>query len=345
MTDERPRRRPRSKLAHLAPRVALSCAVLLGGLAVAELWARHNLYDDWYVRSSSPDLRFELKSAEQRSRFDDGGRIARQRTEGVVRIVVLGDSVAWGSHLSPHDTIPRRLEQALRTDPLRPGEDYEVLNAAVPGYDIHQALATYRERVLPYDPDIVLYLFAVNDFVVSDFLEAGDRILMVLPSSEREAIGEPGRLVSRAVTASALAAWAYTAYLGLVYDDPRADLIRVDYEWGGRSLAEMASLARDEGDRFVTFLLGPFGVTLPSDAECAERGLAVDLCWMTLALVHARQHCRQQQLECVDINDLLRVQKDRDFRITPGDTMHPDPAGAALWAEAIADHLRSNPGR
>ena len=339
------RTRVRARLVRLIPRIALFCVVLLAGLVALEVWARRNLYDEWYVRSASPDLRFELKTVEQRSRFDDGGRIKLQKTTGMVRIAIIGDSVAWGSHLSPHQTIPRKLEESLRARPIRAGEDYEVLNAAVPGYDIHQALAMYRERVLPYDPDIVLYLFAVNDFVVSDFLETNGQILMVLPSSGRETVGEPGVLVSRVVTASALAAWIYTSRLARQYDDPWADLLRVDYEWGGESLASMAGLAELEGDRFDTFLLGPFGVELPSDEVCAEHGLALDLCWMTLALVHIRQHCRQQQLDCVDINDLLRTQKDRDFRITPSDTMHPDADGAAIWAEAIADHLRSTGGR
>ena len=319
--------------------------VLVAGLAVLEVWARRNLYDEWYVRSASPDLRFELKTEEQRSRFDDGGRIQLSRSPGTLRIAVLGDSVAWGSHLGAHQTIPRRLEESLLARPIRPGEDYEVLNAAVPGYDIHQALAMYRERVLPYDPDIVLYLFAVNDFVVSDFLETNGQILMVLPSSEADTIGEPGPLISRLVTGSALAAWLYTSHLARSHDDPWADLLRVDYEWGGRSLASMVDLAANEGDQFIPFLLGPLGVELPSDATCAEHGLALDLCWMTLALVHMRQHCRQQQLDCVDINDLLRTHMDRDFRITPGDTMHPDADGAAIWAEAIADHLRSTGGR
>jgi len=91
----------------------------------------------------------------------------------------------------------------------------------------------------------------------------------------------------------------------------------------------------------VPVLLGPFGIELPAQEVCQEQGLAVELCWMFLALHHMRHHCRQQQLSCLDINDLLDRQEDRDFRITPGDAMHPNADGAALWAEAIADHLRT----
>jgi lysophospholipase L1-like esterase len=324
----------------LLPRVTLSAVVLLACLAILEWWARHNLYDEWYVRSSSPELRFELKTADSRARFDDGGRIQLPKPAGTIRIAVLGDSVAWGSHLGPDQTIPRQLEGSLQANPVRPGERYEVLNAAVPGYDIHQSLAMYRERVLAYDPDVVLYLFAVNDFVVSDFLEANGRILMVLPSSTDDTIGAPGPLISRLVSTSSLAAWMYTTHLARKHKDPKGELIRVDYEWGGRSLAAMAELARSEGDTFVPFLLGPFGTQLPPDAACHQQGMAVDLCWMTLALSNMRQHCAQQGLDCVDINDMLRSREDRDFRITPGDLMHPNAEGAHIWAEAIAEHLR-----
>lgn len=328
----------------LLPRIALSAVVLLVGLSILEWWARHNLYDDWYVRSSSPELRFELKTEDSRARFDDGGRITVDKPAGTVRIAILGDSVAWGSHLGPEFTIPRRLEESLQANPVRPGERYEVLNAAVPGYDIHQSLAMYRERVLEYDPDVVLYLFAVNDFVVSDFLEANGRILMVLPSSTSDTVGAPGPLVSRVVSASSLAAWMYTSQLARKYKDPKGEFIRVDYEWGGRSLAAMAELARSEGDRFLPFLLGPFGTELPTESVCHDQGMAVELCWMTLALSNMRQHCRRQGLDCVDINDMLRVREDRDFRITPGDLMHPNAEGAHLWAEAIAEHLRGAQG-
>jgi len=323
----------------------MSGVILLAGLAIAEGWARHNLYDEWYVRSPSPNLRFELKSEDQRARFDDSGRIQLHKPPGSLRIAVLGDSVAWGSHLSPGQTIPRKLEESLRATPIRPGETYEVINAAVPGYDIHQALATYRERVLPYDPDVVLYLFAVNDYVVSDFIEANGQILMVLPSSDGDTIGHPGAIVGRLVTSSAIAAWVYTAVLARKYKNPRDELIRIDYEWGARSLAAMADLAQAEGDWFIPFLLGPLGAELPSDEQCLERGLAIELCWMTLALAHAREHCGELQLNCVDINDMLRAQPGRDFRITSGDLMHPNEEGAEIWAEAIAEHLRQGSGR
>lgn len=344
MSSERTRGRTRTRLAHLLPRMALFLVVLLAGLLVLEVWARNNLYDEWYVRSSSPRLRFELKSEDQRSRFDDGGRIRLEKPANTRRIAVLGDSVAWGSHLDARHTIPRKLEESLEASPLRPGEHYEVMNAAVPGYDIHQALAMYGERVLPYDPDIVLYLFAVNDFVVSDFLEADGRILMVLPTTAEETLDHPGPLVSRVVSTSSLAAWMYTTLLARRYDDAKAELIRVDYEWGGRSLASMADLARDQGDAFHPFLLGPFGVDLPPEEACHQHGMAIDLCWMTLALYHMRQQCSLQGLECVDINGMLREDGERDFRISPEDHMHPNAAGAAIWAGAIADHLRAAAG-
>ena len=75
------------------------------------------------------------------------------------RLLVLGDSVAFGWGVKVEDTFPRQLERhpALRAIPLR------TVNSAVPGYNTHQEwmfLKTYAQRV---HPNAVLLLYVDND--------------------------------------------------------------------------------------------------------------------------------------------------------------------------------------
>ncbi|MBI5836756.1 MAG: hypothetical protein HZB25_05905 [Candidatus Eisenbacteria bacterium] len=55
-----------------------------------------------------------------------------------LRILVLGDSYAFGWGVSDEDAFPRRLESLLRA--RAPGRPVEVINAGVPGYAFHQRL-------------------------------------------------------------------------------------------------------------------------------------------------------------------------------------------------------------
>jgi hypothetical protein len=81
------------------------------------------------------------------------------------RILVLGDSFAFGAGVEAEQALPRQIETVLRS--RMPEQEWEVINAGVPGYGTDQELALLDEIGALYAPDIVvLALFAGND--VSD---------------------------------------------------------------------------------------------------------------------------------------------------------------------------------
>jgi hypothetical protein len=77
------------------------------------------------------------------------------------RILVLGDSVTFG-HGSVH-TYPALLEQLLRQ--WRGDIDWQVWNAAVPGYNTSQELAQLLELGPMVQPDLVVVGFFENDII------------------------------------------------------------------------------------------------------------------------------------------------------------------------------------
>jgi hypothetical protein len=75
--------------------------------------------------------------------------------DGVTRIVLLGDSFAFGEEVADHETFARRLEELLPR--------VEVLNLGIHGYGHDQMLISLREEGLRYHPDIVIVGFVQDD--------------------------------------------------------------------------------------------------------------------------------------------------------------------------------------
>lgn len=78
---------------------------------------------------------------------------------GTVRILLLGDSFAWGSGVSYERIWPVVFERDCRAN----GLPVDVVKAGVSGYDTRQEVL-YLERLLPlYHPDMVVLAFLPND--------------------------------------------------------------------------------------------------------------------------------------------------------------------------------------
>lgn len=79
------------------------------------------------------------------------------------RILVLGDSVTFGHGSVYEHSYPYLLEQRLRA--WRSDVDWQVWNAAVPGYNTSQELAQLLDEGPRFRPDLVIVGFFENDFV------------------------------------------------------------------------------------------------------------------------------------------------------------------------------------
>ena len=86
---------------------------------------------------------------------------ARPKPAGTFRIVVLGQSVAFGYGVPLDDTFPKLLEARLAT--LAPGVRIEILNLSVIGYNPYTEAALFTDVGVGYEPDLVLVQFGFND--------------------------------------------------------------------------------------------------------------------------------------------------------------------------------------
>jgi hypothetical protein len=88
---------------------------------------------------------------------------------GTVRIVALGDSSLFGWGVRGEDTTTEVLERMLNEASGLPR--IEVLNFATPGYNTAIEAEVFAQKVLRYDPHIVLINFNTNDYDVPAFMK------------------------------------------------------------------------------------------------------------------------------------------------------------------------------
>jgi lysophospholipase L1-like esterase len=130
------------------------------------------LKDRWAAWRNNPAFaRVDITHNAQgfRRRFD----VVHEKPSGTVRLFFMGGSAAYGceglythiddrfTRLYDDETIDFYLEQKLNRE--LPQKHWEVINAAVNEYRLHQHLALLLSRLLQYDPDCVILMDGHND--------------------------------------------------------------------------------------------------------------------------------------------------------------------------------------
>jgi len=102
-------------------------------------------------------IRIRINSAGMR----DDREFSPSKPPGTLRVVVLGDSFAFGGKVQVTDTFSAALERELGA--AAPSRTVEALNLAVPGYNTEQEMLSLKEEGLAYQPDLVIVSFVLND--------------------------------------------------------------------------------------------------------------------------------------------------------------------------------------
>ena len=114
-----------------------------------------------------PDFRLKsgVWSISVNSQGFRGPEIPLQDNEDATRIAMLGGSSVFGYLVSDGQEAARLLEARLREG----GHAVDVINAGVPGYNLFQTTARFRDRVSSLDPRVVVIYLGWNDlgYIVS----------------------------------------------------------------------------------------------------------------------------------------------------------------------------------
>jgi hypothetical protein len=156
----------------------LLCGSLLVTALLAELVLRAAVPPSWpkfeYVGSrhfhhlAKPGLRMFAGTAEGEAVVvetnADGLRTTYDRESFARhrhRIIVMGDSFAFGFRVTQEAAVPQQLEQILRSEV--PDGDVAVLNAGLISYSPFLGQRLFADRLASYDPTLVLYLLDCSD--------------------------------------------------------------------------------------------------------------------------------------------------------------------------------------
>lgn len=133
---------------------------LLGGgpADTTDLDSMH-VYSETYGWTPRPGFRHreDGKTISINGRGYRGAEYGSARRPGTLRILMLGDSIAFGLDVDDAETFSARLDS--------PRAGWEVVNLSVMGYGTDQALLKLEREGLAYGPDVVVLHFCLhNDF-------------------------------------------------------------------------------------------------------------------------------------------------------------------------------------
>lgn len=157
-------------------KVLLVTAVVFGGLEVAARihyrgrFPYHLIFDDrvlWRHRPGwSGKHRGEVDCTFNALGLRDSREVTSPKPASVRRVLLVGDSIAFGYELEADQTIARHLEARWTSPPNRP----EVWNAGVCGFATEQQTILLDELAPAVEPDVVVLLVCMNNDVATESL-------------------------------------------------------------------------------------------------------------------------------------------------------------------------------
>jgi lysophospholipase L1-like esterase len=293
---------------------------------------------------------------------------SREKSAGVARIMIFGDSTAVGRSVPPDQTVNAHLERALQAAGVRA----EVLNAGVEGYSTDQELLRMEDLLPVYSPDVVLLVVCENDFGANTVRGALGLYKPAFQLTEDGSLQEIAPLPNDAVLDTAhsgvrkwlrysalyralaprlrvlrakFGPWEERSSLGLglvpeFYYRPEA-LDKIDWELFGALLRRMNQSCGSRGVKFIFYAHPSLDEVWDSTIEETIRANGLKPGQYDRFALEQRLRAVSQATatDFCPLIDYFAQRQDRGpFHLLPRDP-HCNPAGYQVTAEALAEHL------
>jgi lysophospholipase L1-like esterase len=292
-----------------------------------------------------------------------GPDIAVEKSPGVSRIAMIGDSVTDGFCVDNDATFPAMVGQTL----ARKGVRAEVINTASGGASIDIELAVLRGVVSRFSPDIAVLTFVTND--VNALSDVGDEQLY---GSSLERRSARNSLVRMGVVGTALGEWTFETYLRKVapgyaaHPAPSAASPLPAERYYVEGGSDFSTNSRLFLERFRTGDAMILGEVLPESMEiqlrrylkawdlfmdhARARGMRPVFVYFpaypqvydrdapTTIRDRLRAHSANRDVPFLDLTTALQAQEAAILHLAPAD-YHLNPEGNRVIGEALADFL------
>ncbi|MCB9745888.1 MAG: SGNH/GDSL hydrolase family protein [Alphaproteobacteria bacterium] len=310
---------------------------LLAALLGLELTLQHQERSNGlWLPHDEPGRKWALLPIEGRVNHDGFNErdLPLQKPDGVWRVVVLGDSVAYGGGLTREQNLTRVAERELQAQ----GVPAELINLSVYGYDAEQIAATLRSRGWRYAPDLVVYAAYTNDGSPSRLIQVGEARSPVYVGTEPDpTLGALGDLLQR--RSALYRRWRGARYARALEDGAASFDTDEEVAFMGQHLAHMAEDARAHATPLLVFALAPHVMGAPG---CQSPLTGPGFCEKELAKLrglYARAEAEGLPTSGV-LPWLLQAGRTGWFNPDfPEDVHHPGAEGHALYGQALAEVL------
>lgn len=242
-----------------------------------------------------------------------------------VRILVIGDSFAFGWGVRAEEAFPRRLEVLLRE--RRPGPRIDVINAGIPGYSQFQQRAMLEYILERVRIDAVVSTFSLSNDMVDEIRIrrfAPDRLVEYSPRPR-----DPESALSRFIEKSRVLTWMDLRTRALQFQ--AANVLPGSVRKAEASMREIAAMC---AEREIPLLL----VRLPRRTEIADSGFrgAVGR-WMTRGPRSMQDRVAEDLgLPLRDMTGAIRAVHESGNAFLPNDP-HWTPPGHVAVADSLID--------
>lgn len=304
---------------------------------------------------AAPNHRWEKRGAVYTTDADSfrTHQAPRVAPEKETLIALLGGSTVFGTGLNDDETWPHCLERALRT---RFGETITVLNAANMGHNSLQQLIRYYLRVLPQQPEYVLYYGLATDIRTVD--EMRDLPISMPPElletySIRDHLrtrnAGKGVCFENSVLLNRLKDIVEEVATGRNTAGPSQGPAALDMQFQ-RRFADGESMSRTYGPALEAYLRNLDSLRLLCEAngckfvivtEVSNRPAlpptwAIPIDYFSRALL---AHCRDKGIPLIDLLGAFDAADNKDELFLENDRAHTSSKGAEFIAARVADAL------
>ncbi|MBI3252604.1 MAG: hypothetical protein HYZ52_04750 [Candidatus Omnitrophica bacterium] len=249
---------------------------------------------------------------------------------GVYRILVLGDSVAFGDGVAVEDAFPDQLEDLLN-EAGPSGRKIEVINTGIRGYNTVQEFLLLKEEGLGYNPDLVLLCYVDND---AEPFSNQDGLI----DKRNEWLIAAKDFIKRHSYLYAFFRKNFEVMRHRVtpekFNEHYSDQFRPDHPGWSASYRALEAIQKITRERGIGFLLAVYPELV---GTAPDEKYPDDLMKIQRQVLEAG---RSLSIDTLDLLPAIQGHDARELRIAPNDWFHPNRRGHRLVAEAVSRAVR-----
>jgi lysophospholipase L1-like esterase len=312
---------------------------LVEGVPYANLGTSH-----WLVSDERLGYRLNPLPPEINERSVRHPEIEVPKPAGTCRLIFLGDSIVWAApYVDPSAGFVELTRQRLAAPA------FEVINAGIPGYTAYQELEFFKEWLLDTDPDLVIWVYCLNDN--HKFLHRVNEDAKLLWTEEAEKSLEINNSWDKLVSHSYVLTQLKLGVLATVKKATKPkrkfvwkerhdmNIAWKDYSWPRYEeyVEEMKGILDERG-------IGLCIVVVPFEPQIVTHRYTPDeYDYVFSPQRHVAEICGRLDIPCLDLTQpLSEYQYAHQQGLFVADNVHLNEIGHTVAADEIREFLRGN---